>query len=299
MQFNNIHVIVNPASGREEPILSYLNTVLIDTGIHWEVSVSTPYREAFDIARSLIGKTQLIVIYGGDGSIAEVARALYGCDTPMAIIPGGTANVMSKELGIPQDAVDAIKLIAGGHTKIISIDMGMANGTPFLLRVNLGIMADMILQTDREFKNSFGQMAYGISAIQTLVYSATSQYKLLIDGEEFTEEGVTLTITNAGNIGIGDLSFLPDINVSDGYLDVIVMNNTDLLSLLRVAGTMLLQTQSEVLKHWRCKQVTVMLNQPTNYICDDTGQTSSFIDIKIMPNVLKVLVADNYTSHAH
>ncbi|RKR84927.1 YegS/Rv2252/BmrU family lipid kinase [Mucilaginibacter gracilis] len=297
MHFKNIHIIINPASGKEEPILSYLNTVLIDSGIHWDVSVTTPFRQAFDIAKWLIGKTDLIVIYGGDGSIAEVGRALYGCDTPMGIIPGGTANVMSKELGIPQDAVDAVKLIAGGHTKVITIDMAMANQTPFLLRVNLGIMADMILQTNRDLKNNFGQLAYGISAIQTLVQSAPMQYKLLIDGQEFNEEGVTLTVTNAGSIGFSDFSFLPDINVTDGYLDVILMNNTDLTSLLRVAGTMLFQTESDVLKHWRCKQVTVTLNQPVSYICDDTEQQSSVISIKIMPRVLKVLVADNY--HAH
>jgi diacylglycerol kinase (ATP) len=295
MQYTNIHIIVNPASGKEEAILSYLNTVLIDTGIYWDVSVTTPFREAFDIARSLIGKTQLIVIYGGDGSIAEVARALHGCNTPMAIIPGGTANVMSKELGIPQNAADAIKLIAGGRTKVITIDMAMANDTPFLLRVNLGIMADMILQTGADMKHSYGQLAYGISAIQTLVQSAPARFKLLIDGEqEVTEEGVTLTVTNAGSIGISDLSFLPDINVTDGYLDVILMNNTDMLSLLRVAGTMLFQTESEVLKHWRCKQVVVTLEQPTSYICDDTEQQASTINIKIMPKVLKVLVADNY-----
>jgi diacylglycerol kinase (ATP) len=294
MQFSNIHILINPVSGKEEPILSYLNTALTGTGIHWEISVTTPDREAFDIARSLIGKTQLIVVYGGDGSIAEVGRALYGCNTPMAIIPGGTANVMSKELGIPQDAIDAIKLIAGGRTKVIAIDMAMANHTPFLLRVNLGIMADMVLQTDRDLKNNFGQLAYGISAIQKLVQSTPAKFKLLIDGQEYMEEGVTLTVTNAGNIGISDFSLLPDINVTDGYLDVILMNNTDLMSLLRIAGTMLFQTESDVLKHWRCKHVVVTLEQPTSYICDDTGQQASIIDIKILPGVLKVLVADNY-----
>jgi len=79
---------------------------------------------------------------------------------------------------------------------------------------------------------------------------------------------------------------------------VILMNNTDLLSLMRVAGTMLFQTESEVLKHWRCKAVTITLAQPTAYICDDTGEQASVIDIKMMPNVLKVLVAENYSHHA-
>lgn len=298
MQFDNIHIIVNPAAGKEEPVLSYINTVLLATGINWQVSVSTPRNTAFDIARSLIGKTQLIVVYGGDGSIAEVARALYGCDTPMAIIPGGTANVMSKELGIPQAALDAIRLIAYGPTKVVAIDIGMANDTPFLLRVNLGIMADMIIQADPALKHTLGQLAYGISALQTLAQSEPVTFRIIVDGEEFTETGVALTATNAGSIGIGDFSFLPDINVTDGYLDVILMNNTDILSLLRVAGTMLFQTGSDVLKHWRCKQISIIPDKPMPYICDDTEQIASQINISIMPKALKVLVAQNYPHHA-
>ena len=262
MLYNNIHIIINPASGREEPILSYINTVMLATGIHWQVSVSTHTRTAFDIARSLIDKTELIVVYGGDGSIAEVARALHGCNTPMAIIPGGPANVMAKELGIPTDVFEAIRLIAYGHTRVVNIDMAIANQTPFLLRVNLGIMAAMIIEADAALKNSFGQLAYGITALQTLMQSVPEQFTLLIDGQQFTEQGVALTVTNAGSIGISDYSLLPHINVTDGYLDVILMNNTDMLSLLRVAGTMLFQTESAVLKHWRCKQVSIITNIP-------------------------------------
>lgn len=297
MQFNNIHIIVNPAAGKEEPILSYLNTGLIITGIRWDVTVTTPYNEAYDIAMGLVGKTDLIVVYGGDGSVSDVARALYGKQTPMAIIPGGTANVMSKELGIPQDAVEAIELLASGKLKLMKMDMGLANGRPFLLRVNLGILADMILHADRELKDSYGQLAYGITAIQTVAAAEPMYFRMLIDGQPITEAGVTLTITNAGNIGISDFTFLPDIRTSDGYLDVILMNNTDMLSLIRVAGATLFQTESEVLKHWRCKEMVVMLNKRFKYICDDSECEADTITIKVIPQALKILVPDTYLNY--
>jgi YegS/Rv2252/BmrU family lipid kinase len=293
MQYQNIHFIINPASGKEEAILSYINNEFKDIDVYWNVSVTTPKHPAAIIARELIGKTDLIVVYGGDGTIAEVAGILYGKQIPVAIIPGGTANVMSKELGIPQDSIDAIRLIASGKTKALGIDIGLANNTPFILRINLGILADMVVQAGRDLKNSYGQLAYGITAVQTLSNSAAIPFRMVIDGVEINEQGEALTVTNAGNIGIGDYKFLPDITVTDGYFDVILMNTTDLISLLRVAGSTLLQTESGVLKHWRCKQISIFMDKPYQYICDDNQQEAQTIEIKILPETFKVLVPAN------
>jgi YegS/Rv2252/BmrU family lipid kinase len=254
------------------------------------VSLVTPTVDAFTIAGKLMGKTDLVIVYGGDGTLSEVARALCQTDTPLAIIPGGTANVMSKELGIPQDSREAIDLIIKGATKLLTIDMGRANGVPFLLRISLGMMADMVLRADDDLKDSLGQLAYGVTAIQTLMHNETLKFGLLIDGEQVIEEGVSLTITNAGNIGISDFSFLPDMRVDDGLLDVILLNDADFLSVLRVAGSTLLQTESDVLRHWKCKKVSVFMEQPCSFIFDDREESAAEIHIEIIPCALKVLV---------
>jgi diacylglycerol kinase (ATP) len=293
MKFKNIHFIVNPASGKEEPILTYLQRAFYEKQITWNVTVTHSDADAFNTAKSLIGKTDLAVVYGGDGSITQVARALYGSETPMGIIPGGTANVMSKELGIPQDSEKAIELFVNGSSKIIKMDMGEANGCPFLLRINLGIMADMILNADAALKNKLGQIAYGITAIKTIDTAKPTVYKLMIDGKEIKEEGVSLTVTNAGNIGIADLSLLPGISIDDGFLDVILLKDANLLSVLQVAGTTLFQTASDVLKRWKCKEVTITMNKSTKYICDDCEEKAKVINIKILPLALNVVVPSN------
>jgi YegS/Rv2252/BmrU family lipid kinase len=290
MQFKNVHIIINPSAGKEEPILTYLNKAFMAAGMNWQMSIVTPALDAYSITEKLIGKTDLVIVYGGDGTLSEVARALCQTDTPMAIIPGGTANVMSKELGIPQDSREAIDLIINGTTKLSNIDMGLANGVPFLLRISLGMMADMVLRADDELKDSLGQMAYGVTAIQTLMHNKVLKFGLLIDGEQIVEEGVLLTITNAGSIGISDFSFLPDMRVDDGLLDVILLNDADFLSVLRVAGSTLFQTESDVLKHWKCKEVSVFMEQPCSFIFDDREEQATEIHIKIIPRALKVLI---------
>ena len=154
-------------------------------------------------------------------------------------------------------------------------------------------MADMVLDANTAVKSKLGQLAYGITAIKTTATAQPITYKLLLDGKEVIEEGASLTVTNAGNIGIGDMSFLPGISVNDGLLDVILLNNSDPLSMLQIAGTTLFQTGSDVLKHWQCKQVAIKMDSEVKYICDDCEESSKNIDIIIRPLALSILVPLN------
>lgn len=298
MKFDNIHLIINPQSGNKLPNLSCLDNNLFCLENNLHIHYSNKDEDLYSITTRLAGKNDLIAVYGGDGSISDVARALYGqVNNTLGIIPGGTANVISKELGIPQDPEEALALLLNGEAEIMAMDMGLVNGSPFLLRINLGIMADMVITADPELKDNFGQLAYGITALESTLNAEPIDFKLLIDGEEINESGVSLTITNAGNIGIGDFSILPGISVRDGFLDIVLMNNADILSLLRVAGSTLFQTGSDVLKHWRCKEVFLQLAKPQKYICDDSEKKADALHIKVMPAVLDVLVPGNKHDH--
>ena len=290
MFLKNIHFILNPASGKEEPILSHIRKAFQGTDIIWDVTVTHHENDAVETAKRLIGKTDAVVVYGGDGSVTQVARALKGKDTPLAIIPGGTANVLSKELGIPQNTEKALEMLARGNFKVMKMDMGEVNGCPFLLRINFGIMADMVLDADEKMKDQLGQIAYGVTVLKTIAAAKSETYRLMIDGQEIEEEGVSLTVTNAGNLGIGDFALLPGISITDGYLDVLLLKDAGLLTVMKVAGTTLFQTGSDVLKHWRCKAITITTPQPVRYICDDCEEQGDKIQIHIDPLVLNVLV---------
>lgn len=290
MKFKHIHFIVNPASGKEEPILSYINQVFDQSGIVWDLSVTKRDQGAGAIAKTLIGKTDLIAVYGGDGCVTEVAGALQGTAIPMAIIPGGTANVMAKELGIPIETKAALKLLTSDQLEIKVVDMGVVNNHPFLLRVNLGIMADMVLQADRELKDKIGQLAYGVTAIKTVADAQPVTYKMEIDGKTVVETGVSLTVTNSGNIGIGDFALQPGISITDGWLDVVLLKDTSFTSLLKVAGSTLLQNETDAIKHWQCKEITIHTESEQQYICDDCEQVSQLLHINVVPASIHIAV---------
>ncbi|MDO3628584.1 diacylglycerol kinase family protein [Mucilaginibacter sp. BT774] len=184
--------MINPASSKEEPLLSYINRVFTGSKTDWEVSLTKKNNGATEIARSLVGKTDLVAVYGGDGSVTAVAAALHGSSLPIAIIPGGTANVMAKELTVPLDTMEALELLRDGNHEIKAVDMGTVNGRPFLLRVNLGIMADMVTEADLNLKNKFGQLAYDVTALQTAIAANPVNYELRIDGRNLAVTGVGL-----------------------------------------------------------------------------------------------------------
>ncbi|RFZ91269.1 diacylglycerol kinase family lipid kinase [Mucilaginibacter conchicola] len=288
MKIKHIHFIVNPASGKQEPVLAYINAEMTARKVDWDVSVTKKNVRVADLARKLFGKTDLIAVYGGDGCVTEVAAALQGGNVPMAIIPGGTANVMARELGIPLDTQEALASLFDGSIK--KIDMGLVNDIPFLLRVNLGIMADMVTQADRKLKDKVGQLAYGITALKTTALAKPVDYELKIDGKRIETGGVSLTVTNSGHLGVGDFALQPGISITDGRLDVILLKENNLPSLLKVAGSTLLKQKSEVLEHWRGKKITITTAKKQSFICDDRQEKARILRIEVLPGTLKMLV---------
>ena len=97
--YKNIKIIVNPVSGKDEAILSFIAEAFKDSEIHWDVLVTKKEGDAKEFAEGLIHSgADLICVYGGDGTVCQVAQALAHQDIPMFVLPGGTANVVAKEL---------------------------------------------------------------------------------------------------------------------------------------------------------------------------------------------------------
>ena len=110
-----IHIIINPASGRTEPILSIINSAMKEAGIHWDISVTKEKGDGLQLAKAAVKQgADVVCVYGGDGTVMEVMSGLMGSEVPLAILPGGSANIMASELNIPQDLKEACKLICEG-----------------------------------------------------------------------------------------------------------------------------------------------------------------------------------------
>jgi diacylglycerol kinase family enzyme len=87
-----------------------------------------------------------VVAIGGDGTISGIAAALVGSNTALGVIPAGTLNHFSKDLGIPTDLARTVSTIAAGH--VTHIDVGMVNERIFLNNSSIGIYPDIVLARD-------------------------------------------------------------------------------------------------------------------------------------------------------
>lgn len=287
-----IHVIINPAAGQPEPILHVLNDVFRPAGVQWDVSITHEYGDATRQARQAAeGGADIVVAYGGDGTVMEVVNGLIGTEVPLGILPGGTGNVLSIELEIPQTSEEAAQLLVSDEAQIRMVDVGQSGEKHFLLRAFVGFDARRIELTTRDLRDRYGKMAYLVAALKAIPETEAMGYQLTLDGEEVECEGFTCIVENAGNMGVAGLSLVPNVSISDGLLDVIVMHGLDPLSLASALGSIADRPlDADRLHHWQAREITIATDPPQAVIGDGEAWGETPITVKVLPGAARVVV---------
>ena len=292
-----VHVVVNPASGQPQPILNQINDVFYPAGVEWSVSITLKSGDATRFAKQAIAEgADVVCSYGGDGTVMEVAQAVQGGDTPMAILPGGTANLMSVELGIPKDLTKAAQIVIDPHSVVRRVDMGQTGDQLFMLRVGIGFAGEKVKLADRELKDKWGILAYSIAGLKALETVPVAKYRITVDGEEYETEGKTCLIDNAGNIGVQGMTPAKNMSVSDGLLDVLVVRDSSVGSLLAVGGAVLgRDAKPDSIKHWQGREITVVCDPPQTVQGDGENWGETPTSAKVLPGVLPILAPPEET----
>jgi YegS/Rv2252/BmrU family lipid kinase len=288
---NKIHVVINPASGQPQPILNKLNDVFYPAGVEWDVSITHQSGDATRFAKRAISEgADVVGAYGGDGTVMEVAQAVQKGDVPVAILPGGTANLMSVELGIPKDLTKAARVIVDPDSVVRKVDMGQVGEKQFMLRVGMGFDGKTVQYANRELKDRWGILAYTIAGLKVMADKPHGKYRINVDGSEYTSDGYTCLIYNAGNIGSPGKSASKKINVSDGLLDVFLVVDDSLKSLNAVADSVLdIDNQSDAVKIWQGREITIDCNPPQPMQGDGEIWGETPVTARVLPGVLPVL----------
>jgi YegS/Rv2252/BmrU family lipid kinase len=287
-----IHLIINPASGQPQPILNQLNDVFHPAGVEWGISLTQKSGDATRYTRQAIaGGAEAIGAYGGDGTVMEVAQAVQGGQVPMAILPGGTANLMSVELGIPKELPRAAQIMVDPDSVVRRVDMGQVGEQRFMLRVGIGFAGEKVKIADRELKDKWGILAYSIAGLKALETSMVAHYRIVVDGVEYETDGKTCLIDNAGNMGMQGVTIAKTVSVSDGLLDVIVVRNASVGSLIAVGEEILgRKPNPDDVKHWQGREIKIECDPPQTVQGDGEIWDPTPVSAKVLPGVLPVLV---------
>jgi diacylglycerol kinase (ATP) len=293
-KIRNVRVIINPAAGRGESALRVIDLSMKEAGIKWHASITHEAGEAIKFAKAAIKeRVDALAVYGGDGTLMEAISGLIGSKIPLAILPGGSANIMAKELGIPQDLKEACALMSQVPFTTKTIDIGQFSGHYFILGVSLGFGADLIEGANRETKNRIGFLAYFLSAATALRKTRKAVYHLKIDGQKHEVQGLTCIVTNTGNLGFSNISYDKHIDVSDGLLDVVVVREAN-LNLLKLMAVTLLKRERpdnlELVEHWQGKDISVSSSPRQTIQYDGEVLEDMALHIKVIPQAIRVLV---------
>jgi len=116
-------------------------------------------REGYDV----------VVAFGGDGTVNEAANGLAGTDTPVTCLPGGATNVFARTLGIPGDVVDATEhlLRIADDFQPRRVDTGLVNGRHFVFASGVGLDASVVERVDAHPKRKakFGEWYFTYAAV--------------------------------------------------------------------------------------------------------------------------------------
>lgn len=223
----NVAVIVNPISGtggRPEIARRRIETAaraLATRGIHGDVLVTEYAGHARALVRTAIGQgATLVVAWGGDGTINEVASELAFGPVPLGVIPSGSGNGLARELRIPFDPAAAFEVALSGRERVM--DAGEMDGRLFFNIAGLGLDARVAHEFASNGLVKRGFARYLAIAARELFTFQPDDHTIVIDGVGSRSRALVVAIANGRQYGNG-ATIAPHARIDDGRLDVVVV----------------------------------------------------------------------------
>ena len=232
-----VAVIINPISGAGRRsdrgrIRAELAAATTERrGVEAEVVVTERPGHARDLASAALERgVRLVIAWGGDGTVNEVASALAFGDADLGIVPSGSGNGLARELRIPFDAAEAI---AGALTwPVWSIDCGELDGRLFVNVAGLGLDARVAHRFAAKGIFRRGFLRYLEVAARELITYVPGDHTVVCDGVETRTPALIIALANARQYGNGAI-IAPHARLDDGRLDVVVVANRPVWQAIR------------------------------------------------------------------
>jgi diacylglycerol kinase family enzyme len=250
-------IIVNPYATTVSDRLKNLVVYALQARYEVEAVDTEAAEHAIEIGREAgNGAYDIVVAFGGDGTLNEVANGLAGTDVPVSVLPGGSTNVVCRTLGIPNDVVDATEHLIGlaDDFRPRKMDLGRCNGRHFVFACGVGLDATVVKRVDAHplLKARARQWYYtwaAISAFYRQYLRDPVRLELEVDGEK--HEGVTAIAQNSDPFTyFADIPIriCEDIGLHDGTLSMALLHRAKQRDMLPIA-TRVLNQRLHVSRH--------------------------------------------------
>lgn len=289
-------LISNPAAARVDDARLGAVVRTLETG-GWapEVVHTRGPGDAASLARrGADDGAEVIVVFGGDGTVTQAVSGIVGREVTVGIIPGGTGNLLAGNLRIPNHPRRAARVVLRGRER--TVDLGRvrcgAHDQYFAVACGAGIDADIMAGTSGAAKRRWGMSAYVMQAAQVLRKAQAVRYRVTVDGTCLEADALTVLIANCGEIVPPFGRLRAGVRLDDGLFEVVLLNANGLFHGAMVAGRLLVNRLAEgaQARFWRGKVVTVETDDPQPVEADGEALGTTPVTAEIVPGAMRVRV---------
>jgi len=232
-------------------------------------------------------KANRVIAVGGDGTLKLVAECLVNTETPIGIIPAGSANGMAKELGIPLDLQEAIALtIAGKPKKIHAI---MVNKELCIHLSDIGFNAYIVKKFDELPER--GMLTYAKAAWHAFWNHRKMEVSFTANGRTIKQKAAMVALANATKYGTG-LQINPDGKLDDELFEVILVKEYAVMEILKIWVSKLPWNPKKI-ESFQVSALKINTKHKVHFQVDGEymGKVDS-VSAKIIPKALNIIVSE-------
>lgn len=163
---------------------------------------------------------EVVFVSGGDGTVRACIEGLVGTEAALAVLPGGTGNLLATNLGIPPSPEDGIRLALDRGRR--AVDVGEVDGQAFAVMAGMGLDAAMMEDAPTALKAKAGALAYVVSAFKHLADDEMKVEVRVDDRPVLRRRARSVLVGNVGKLQAG-VDLLPDAVPDNGQLDVAIL----------------------------------------------------------------------------
>lgn len=286
--------IMNPISGTASKagipdiIEAHLDRELFD----YDIKLTEYANHAAELAKQAVSENvDIVVAVGGDGTVNEVARSLVHTQTALGIIPCGSGNGLARHLMIPMNIRKAIQII--NVCEIHDLDYGIINGHPFFCTCGMGFDAFVSMKFAEAGKR--GPITYVQKVLEEGVKYEPETYEIQDGNGSIKYKAFLISCANASQYG-NNAYIAPQASMSDGLMDVIIMEPFDFIEAPQISIDMFNKTldKSSKIKTFRTKDLHIHRSRPGVIHYDgDPVMADADVDVQLQEKGVKMIVNPN------
>jgi len=293
-------VILNPVAGQEDSTVTKSTIVefLDSRELEYELRETEGDGDALKWAKEA-EEVDLVIVAGGDGTVMEAMSGMIENPrpVPLAQLPLGTANLLTRALSIPTKLEDALELAIGDGVSV-EMDVGylVSHERYFAIIAGSGWDAMLIADATREMKDKLGFFAYIISGVKNLFTLRSSRIRIEIDDKVENFRADSVAVINIGEIHGSGIAIGDQVSPHDGKLDLAIASTRGSLGIFRLLWQVLTKrfSDSDELKYFTASHLKVSARPPLKLEIDGEVIGETPFEVKVVPNGARLVVPLDY-----